>query len=247
MCWPLKIDSNKCQITGSSSLLFRSLGTTPISGKTLSERKGQCILGALGEFRGILGATLGIRNSILGIRNSILGIASHDLSNTKTTILGATLGAIPGSDGNPHEIFAFAPPFSERFFKNWGGPRAQDLSSPKRALNFMSPNIPVAPSKQSPRFGVSNRRWSPRFVPISPAFFRFVFLVFLECADLFPFAPSCSVLRTNQNKLGRPLSADPLCKSLTNSRKDDQVFLNPWFAKPMFLQPRALTSVVVLK
>ena len=61
------------------------------------------------------GAALGIRNSILGIRNSILGMASHDLSNTKTTILGATPGAIPGIDGNPHERFSFAPLFSERF------------------------------------------------------------------------------------------------------------------------------------
>ena len=33
---------------------------------------------------------------------SILGIASLDLSNTKTTILGATPGAIPGIDGNPN-------------------------------------------------------------------------------------------------------------------------------------------------
>ena len=61
-----------------------------------------CYLGALGEFRTILGEALGIRNSILGIRKSILRMASHDLSNTKTTILGATPGAIPGIDGNPH-------------------------------------------------------------------------------------------------------------------------------------------------
>ena len=87
-------------------------------------RSEKAILGALGEFRGILGAALGIRNSILGIRNSILGMASYDLSNTKPTILGATPGAIPGIDGNPHEIFSFAHAFSERFFKNWGGPRA---------------------------------------------------------------------------------------------------------------------------
>ena len=90
-------------------------------------RSEKAILGALGAFRGILGATLGIRNSILGIRNSILGMASHDLSNTKTTIPGATPGAIPGIDGNPHEIFSFAPPFSELFFENWGGPRAQEI------------------------------------------------------------------------------------------------------------------------
>ena len=52
---------------------------------------------------------------------------THDLSNTTSTILGATPGAIPGIDGNPHERFSFAPPFSERFFENWRGPRAQRL------------------------------------------------------------------------------------------------------------------------
>ena len=89
----------------------------------------KAILGALGEFRGILGAALGIGNSILGIRNSILGMASHDLINTKPTILGATLGAIPGIAANPPERFSFAPAFSGRFFKNWGGPRAPELRS----------------------------------------------------------------------------------------------------------------------
>ena len=71
--------------------------------------------------------TLGIRNSILGIRKSILGMASHDLSSTKTRILGATPGVIPRIDGNPHERFSYAPPFSERFFKNSGGPSAADV------------------------------------------------------------------------------------------------------------------------
>ena len=92
-------------------------------------RSEKAILGALGEFRGILGAALGIQNSTFGIRNSIFGMASHDLSNTKTTILGATPGAIPGIDGHPHERFSFAPPFSERFFENWGGPRVQEIWS----------------------------------------------------------------------------------------------------------------------
>ena len=91
-------------------------------------RSEKAILGDLGEFRGILGAALGIQNSILGIRNSSLGMASHDLNNTKTTILGATPGAIPGIDGHPHERFSFAPLFSERFFENWGGPRVQEIS-----------------------------------------------------------------------------------------------------------------------
>ena len=89
-------------------------------------RSEKAILGALGEFWGILGAALGVGNSILGIRNSILGMASHDLINTKPTILGATLGAIPGIAATPPERFSFAPAFSERFFKNWGGPRAPD-------------------------------------------------------------------------------------------------------------------------
>ena len=92
-------------------------------------RSESAILGALGEFRGILGAALGIGNSILGIRNSILGMASHDLINTKPTILGATLGAIPGIAANPPERFSFAPAFSERFFKNWGGLRAPEPPS----------------------------------------------------------------------------------------------------------------------
>ena len=92
--------------------------TEGISEKQLSEawgppqfqekrsRSERAILGALREFRGILGAALGIGNSILGIRNSILGMASHDLSNTKPTILGATLGAIPGIAANPPERFS---------------------------------------------------------------------------------------------------------------------------------------------
>ena len=84
------------------------------------------ILGALGEFWGILGAALGIGNSILGIRNSILGMASHDLINAKPTFLGATLGTIPGIAANEPERFSFGPAFSERFFKNWGGPRAPE-------------------------------------------------------------------------------------------------------------------------
>ena len=76
------------------------------------------ILGALGEFRGVLRAALGVQKTILGTRNPILGMASHDLSNAKTTILRASLGAIPGFAVNSPERFSFAPTFSERFFKN---------------------------------------------------------------------------------------------------------------------------------
>ena len=99
-------------------------------------RSEKAILGALGEFRGILGAALGIRNSILGMRNSILGMASHDLSSTKTTILGATPGAIPGIDGNPHERFSFAPAFSERFLRTGVVPARQH-----QVLSWFNPNL----------------------------------------------------------------------------------------------------------
>ena len=91
-------------------------------------RSEKAILGALGAFRGILGAALGIGNSILGIRNSILGMASHDLINTKPTILGATLGAVPGIAANPPERFSFAPAFSERFSRIGVVPAHQSYS-----------------------------------------------------------------------------------------------------------------------
>ena len=105
-------------------------------------RRERAILGALGEFRGILGAALGIGNSILGIRNSILGMVSHDLTNTKPTILGATLGAIPGIAANPPERFSFAPAFSERFFKNWGGPRAPEKLTPHCLAAIFDSQLP---------------------------------------------------------------------------------------------------------
>ena len=47
-------------------------------------------------------------------------MASHDLSNTKTAILGATPGAIPGIDGNPHERFSFAPSILGAWFQELG-------------------------------------------------------------------------------------------------------------------------------
>ena len=53
------------------------------------------------ELQGIRAATVRIKKVILAIRNYILGMASHDLSNTKTTILRATPGAILGIDGGP--------------------------------------------------------------------------------------------------------------------------------------------------
>ena len=87
----------------------RSLGTTPISGKTLSEWKGHCR--SSGEVPGILRAALGVQKILLGMRNPILGMASHDLCNAKTTILGAVLGAIPGIAANPPERSSFAPAF----------------------------------------------------------------------------------------------------------------------------------------
>ena len=51
------------------------------------------------------------------------------LNNTKTTILGATPGAILGIDGHKHERFSFEPAFSGAVFQEWGGPRARIVVS----------------------------------------------------------------------------------------------------------------------
>ena len=61
--------------------------------------------------------------------------------------------------------------------------------------------VPISPfSSDLFRFGVrSLLSGIPRFVPICSVFFRFVF-------------------RTNQNKSGKPLSADPFCKSPISRR-----------------------------
>ena len=63
-------------------------------------------------------------------------MASHDLCNVKTRIVGATPGAIPGIDGNPHERFSFAHAFSERLLFRVGvtpaGP--EDRERGNRAL-----------------------------------------------------------------------------------------------------------------
>ena len=109
---------------------------------------------SLGEFRSILGAALGIGNSILGIRNSILGMASHDLINTKPTILGATPGAIPGIAADPPERFSFAPAFSERVFRNWGGPRAPENWHRQYGLSAQFP------AKEGPGGFIPNKPYS---------------------------------------------------------------------------------------
>ena len=101
-------------------------GNHPNFRKMLSDKK--AILGALGEFRGILGAALGIRNFTLGIRNSILRMASHNLSNTKTKILEATPGVIPGIDGTHMKDFHL-PQHSRSVFSRIGvGPRAPEFN-----------------------------------------------------------------------------------------------------------------------
>ena len=102
----------------------------PLQFQEQRSRSEKGLLGALrGGFRGILGAALGIQIVILGMRNSIHGMASRDLINTETTILGATPGMIPQTDGNPHQRLSFAIVCAERFFSNWGGPRASDSLS----------------------------------------------------------------------------------------------------------------------
>ena len=96
------------------------------------------------------------------------------------------------------------------------------MEHPELVMKFLTA-LGAPLSIRSPHFGVG-RRGSPRFVPICsnfPVFFRFVPICapcFRECPDLFRFAPISSdlfrfVFRANQNKSGKPLSADPFCKS----------------------------------
>ena len=143
------------QITNRKSLvIFRNPAWGPPQFQEKRSRSEKAILGALGEFRGILGATLGIRNSILGIRNSILGMASHDLSNTKTTILGATPGAIPGIDGNHMKDFHLS--ILGAFFQELGwSPRARDFKLRNPKSQKFPPNRSRA--AQMIEIAVSNR------------------------------------------------------------------------------------------
>ena len=107
---------------------FISICVVPRSSSHTSPR----LLGPLRQFWGVLGAALGIqkRKVIVRIRNSILGMASHNLSNTKTTVLGATPRVIPQMDGKPHKRFSFAPCILGASFSiNWGGPRAPEILS----------------------------------------------------------------------------------------------------------------------
>ena len=92
---------------------------------------------------------------------------------------------------------------------------ASDLASPEpKRQNSRRKNVSESPVRGRQK-GVT---------PICsdfPVFFRFVPICapcFREYLDLFRFVPICSdffrfVFRTNQNKSGKPLSADPFCKS----------------------------------
>ena len=115
-----------------------------------SSRSEKAILGALGGFRGILGAALGIQKLILGMRNSILGMASHDLSNTRTTILRATPGAILGFDGHPHERIFICACILGAFFQELGrSPCARTTLRAQRLKKFKIP----------PRIEIFKRDW----------------------------------------------------------------------------------------
>ena len=78
---------------------IRSLGTTPISGQTLSEWKGHSR--NPGSVPGYSRSSSW--SSENNSRNAKSHSPSHDLCNVKTTILGAIPGATPGTGGNPYE------------------------------------------------------------------------------------------------------------------------------------------------
>ena len=127
---------------------FRILGTAPISGKTLSEREGHSR-----SSRRVPGysrsnsrnSETDSRNAKFHSRNGILRLEQKE----KTTILGATSGAIRGVGGNPRERFSFGPAFSERFFMNWGGPRASDYC---RLHNSWTSTSAGCPADSLPKF-----------------------------------------------------------------------------------------------
>ena len=108
-------------------VLVRISDQQPENHPNFRKKRSRSLGAALGEFRGILGAALGIQ--ILGIRDSILGMASHDLSNTKTTILRATPGAIPRIDGNPHGRLSLPLHSPSVFFQEMGGSHAQESTA----------------------------------------------------------------------------------------------------------------------
>ena len=112
-----------CLTMSGFDVTFRSLGTTPISGKTLLECKGHSR--SSGSVPGCPRSSSRSSENDSGNAKSILGMASHDLCNAKTTI--------PGIDGNPHERFHL-PMHSRSVFLNWGGPRA-----PTFPMVFMEP------------------------------------------------------------------------------------------------------------
>ena len=84
------------------------------------------------------------------------------------TILGAIPGAIHGIDRNPHERFSFAPAFSERFFKNWGGPRDQDLCNRSaRNWNINSLTINVCNWRVHRKYLMKAPNYTKEFLPES--------------------------------------------------------------------------------
>ena len=112
------------------TLMFRSLGTTPTSGKTLSEGKGhsrssQRVPGY--SRSNSRNSKFHSWNTKFHSRNGIPRLEQYEI----TTILGATPGAIPGIHGNPNDRFSFAPPFLGAFFRDLGW-------SPRTGLMFTS-------------------------------------------------------------------------------------------------------------
>ena len=60
------------------------------------------------------------------MRNPILGMAAHDLCNAKTPEFSEQLPSNSQNCWEPTWKLSFAHAFSERYFKNWGGPRAPE-------------------------------------------------------------------------------------------------------------------------
>ena len=114
-------------------LLVRSLGTTPISGKMLSECKGHSR--SPGRVPGYSRSSSRSSENNSRSEKFILGMASHDLSSARTHNSRSNSRSNSWNCCEPTRKISFAPAFSERFFKNWGGPRAPELGLPKKSPN----------------------------------------------------------------------------------------------------------------
>ena len=118
-------DHKKSGIRATSFTIFRSLGTTPISGRTLSEWKGH----SWSSWR-VPGNTRSSSrnwkfhswNTKCHSRNGIPRLEQHEHHNSRSNSRSDILKLM-----GTHMKDFICPSILRAFFKNWGGPRAPDI------------------------------------------------------------------------------------------------------------------------